>query len=109
MSKSLSHQKDAVRSAYWPLYRFHPGADGVPFQLDSKDPSISFNDFAMQEARFAMLARAAPGDAARLMAEAQEDVTERWHLYRQLAGVDRVAPHLPESAAPTRGDLEDEA
>jgi hypothetical protein len=24
MSKSMSHQKDAVKSGYWPLYRFHP-------------------------------------------------------------------------------------
>ncbi len=24
MSKSMTHQKDAVRSGYWPLYRFHP-------------------------------------------------------------------------------------
>jgi pyruvate-ferredoxin/flavodoxin oxidoreductase len=24
MSKSMSHQKDAVQSGYWPLYRFHP-------------------------------------------------------------------------------------
>ena len=24
MSKSMTHQKDAVKSGYWPLYRFHP-------------------------------------------------------------------------------------
>ena len=39
MSKSMSHQKDAVRSGYWPLYRFHPteaDGDGTPFQLDSQ-------------------------------------------------------------------------
>ena len=24
MAKSMTHQKDAVRSGYWPLYRFHP-------------------------------------------------------------------------------------
>ena len=76
-------------------------ADGIPFHLDSKDPTMPLAEFAMQEARFAMLARAAPHDAERLMAEAQEDVTERWHVYRQLAGMDRVAPHLPGAAEPS--------
>ena len=27
MSKSMTHQKDAVKSGYWPLYRFHPSGD----------------------------------------------------------------------------------
>jgi pyruvate-ferredoxin/flavodoxin oxidoreductase len=109
MAKSLSHQKDAVRSAYWPLYRYHPEAEGHPFHLDSKEPAMSFKEFAMSEARFAMLARTAPGDAERLMAEAQDDVTTRWNLYRQLAGVDRVAPHLPEPAMTGPGEDEEGA
>ena len=29
MSKSMSHQKDAVRSGYWPLYRYHRAVDAV--------------------------------------------------------------------------------
>ena len=37
MSKSMSHQKDAVKSGYWPLYRFQPSEveGGKPFKLDS--------------------------------------------------------------------------
>ena len=40
MSKSMTHQKDAVKSGYWPLYRFQPSEidDGQPFKLDSKKP-----------------------------------------------------------------------
>ena len=40
MSKSMSHQKDAVKSGYWPLYRFHPSEieSGHPFKLDSSAP-----------------------------------------------------------------------
>jgi pyruvate-ferredoxin/flavodoxin oxidoreductase len=104
MAKSLSHQKEAVRSAYWPLYRYNPAAEGHPFHLDSKEPAIPFKQFASSEARFAMLARTAPADAERLMAEAQEDITDRWDLYRQLAEVDRVAPHLPEPALMGAGE-----
>jgi hypothetical protein len=42
-----------------------------------------------------MLARTAPEEFERLMALAEEDVRERWAYYEQLAGVPRVAPHLP--------------
>ncbi len=38
MSTSMTHQKDAVKSGFWPLYRYMPSeaADGQPFKLDSK-------------------------------------------------------------------------
>jgi len=40
MSTSMTHQKDAVRSGYWPLYRFHPTVEevGEPLTLDSREP-----------------------------------------------------------------------
>ena len=95
MATSMSHQKDAVRSAYWPLYRFDPEADGRPFHLDSKAPAIPLREFAAQESRFGMLARTSPDRFERLMDEAQRDVDERWRLYAQLAGIDRMAPDLP--------------
>ena len=39
MSKSMSHQKDAVQSGYWPLYRFHPSdaEAGPPLQAGLQD------------------------------------------------------------------------
>ena len=94
MAKSMTHQKDAVRSGYWPLYRFHPSPaeSGQPFQLDSKAPSIPLADFIATEARYATLARTHPHQAARLAALAQADVTERWRYYEQLAGVHRTVP-----------------
>ncbi len=68
MAKSMTHQKDAVRSGYWPLYRFHPSKaeEGQPFQLDSKAPSIPLAEFVATEARYATLARTHPQHAARL-------------------------------------------
>jgi pyruvate-ferredoxin/flavodoxin oxidoreductase len=96
MATSMTHQKDAVKSAYWPLYRFDPGAAGRPFHLDSKAPTLPLKEFARQEARFAMLARTAPERYEALMAESQRDVVERWRYYEQLAAVDRTAPELPE-------------
>ena len=40
MSKSMTHQKDAVRSGYWPLYRFHPSKAeaGHPFTARLQGP-----------------------------------------------------------------------
>jgi pyruvate-ferredoxin/flavodoxin oxidoreductase len=106
MSTSMSHQKDAVKSGYWPLYRFDPSSADHPFHLDSKAPALPVRDFAMQEARFAMLARTAPEHARALMEEAQRDVDARWSYYEQLAGVDRTTPDLPDliGLAATNGD-----
>ena len=97
MSKSMSHQKDAVKSGYWPLYRFHPSEieDGQPFKLDSHPPTIPVRDFAATETRFAILERTHPEHAAHLAALAQADADERWRYYEQLAGVHRTVPHVP--------------
>jgi pyruvate-ferredoxin/flavodoxin oxidoreductase len=95
MSKSMSHQKDAVRSGYWPLYRFQPSEvrDGHPFKLDSKAPSIPVADFVATETRFAILARTHPERARELAVLAQADVDERWRYYEQLSAMERTVPH----------------
>jgi pyruvate-ferredoxin/flavodoxin oxidoreductase len=96
MSKSMSHQKDAVKSGYWPLYRFHPSEieGGHPFKLDSNAPTIPIRDFVSTETRFAILARTHPERAAELAELAQADADERWRYYQQLAGIERTVPHV---------------
>ena len=95
MSKSMTHQKDAVKSGYWPLYRFHPSEieGGKPFKLDSSAPSIPIADFVATETRFAILQRTQPERAAELAGLAQADADERWRYYEQLSGVERTVPH----------------
>jgi pyruvate-ferredoxin/flavodoxin oxidoreductase len=92
MTTSMSHQKEAVRSGYWPLFRYHPGADEHehPFRLDSRPPTIPFREFARQEARFAMLERSHPEHARRLIELGQADIDERWRLYGQMTDVERT-------------------
>jgi pyruvate-ferredoxin/flavodoxin oxidoreductase len=95
MANQLDHQKDAVATGYWPMYRFDPrmaASEEHPFTLDSRPPSMPFADFAKTEARFAMLTRTNPQRAEQLFAAAQEDITERRRLYEQLAGVERGLP-----------------
>jgi pyruvate-ferredoxin/flavodoxin oxidoreductase len=96
MSKSMSHQKDAVKSGYWPLYRFQPseGDDGQPFKLDSTKPTIPVREFVAGETRFAILERTDPERATELAELAQADADERWRYYEQLAGIHRVVPHV---------------
>jgi pyruvate-ferredoxin/flavodoxin oxidoreductase len=113
MATSMSHQKTAVASGYWPLYRYHPSpAEGTrPFQLDARRPSRPLTDFALSEARFAMLARAEPERARHLLALAQADVDERWRYYEQLAGEQRRVPQDSGAVIPalaTDTDTEEE-
>ena len=91
MSKSMQHQKDAVKSGYWPLYRFRPTEtqDGQPFKLDSREPTMPVRDFMANEARFAILSRTHPDRAERLFDLVQADVDERWRYYEQLTTVSR--------------------
>jgi pyruvate-ferredoxin/flavodoxin oxidoreductase len=93
MTTAMTHQKDAVQSGFWPLYRYDPrlAHDGKrPFQLDSRKPKLSFEKFAMQEARFGMLARTDPDRAKHLFALAQADIDDTWNYYSQMANVERT-------------------
>jgi len=108
MSTSMSHQKEAVSSGYWPLYRFRPSQDneGHPFKLDSKKPTTPLRDFALAETRFSMLARKDSERSDHLLALAQADADERWRLYSQMAGMERTVAH---EGAPAEDSSPDEA
>ena len=99
MTKSMSHQKDAVKSGYWSLYRYQPSESeaGQPFKLDSSAPSIPVKEFVATETRFAILQRTDPERAAELATLAQADIDERWRFYDQLAGIHRSVPHIDEA------------
>jgi len=90
MRLGLDQQKLAVESGYWPLYRYNPevAADGQnPLKLDSKDPQVPFQAYAYNETRYKMLAKSDPDMARKLLDLAKEDVRQKWHLYKQMAGI----------------------
>lgn len=92
LSTGMSHQKEAVNSGYWPLYRYDPRlahAGAKPFQLDCRKPSLPFSQFAAKEARYSMLQRSHPARFTHLMNLAQRDIDDRWHYYEQIANVER--------------------
>jgi pyruvate-ferredoxin/flavodoxin oxidoreductase len=103
MSTGMSHQKDAIRSGFWPLYRHDPrqAHTGLhPLQLDSHKPTMPLRDFAAKEARFAMLARSDASHAQRLLQQAQQDIDDQWHFYEQMGLVERELDAHPEETTP---------
>jgi pyruvate-ferredoxin/flavodoxin oxidoreductase len=91
----LDQQKAAVKSGYWPLFRFDPArrARGEsPMQLDAKPPSLPLTQFTNNEARYRMLVHADPVAAQRLAELAQRDVEDRWRRYEDMAATAAVAP-----------------
>ncbi|MBT3605378.1 MAG: pyruvate:ferredoxin (flavodoxin) oxidoreductase, partial [Candidatus Latescibacteria bacterium] len=90
MSTATDQQKSAVDSGHWVLMRYNPDRSLVgenPLSLDSKPPKMKFKDYALNEARYNMLARSKPDASETLMALAQQDVDSRWQYYEQMAGL----------------------
>ena len=89
MQKGLQQQDRAVASAYWPLFRYNPvlrERGEAPFHLDSPRPTLPFRDYAYAELRYKALADAHPEDAAALMRDAEQAITEKYRLYEDMAG-----------------------
>ena len=91
MRNGLQQQKLAVNSGAWPLFRYNPtlADQGInPLQLDSKEPTIEFKEYAYNETRYRMLVQSNEERAEMLMKEATADSQKRWNLYRQMAEID---------------------
>ena len=80
--------KRAVDSGYWPLYRYDPRRidEGKnPFQLDSKEPTMGYQEFLEGEVRYASLYKSFPKNAEELFAQAEADAKVRYEGYKKLA------------------------
>jgi pyruvate-ferredoxin/flavodoxin oxidoreductase len=88
MGKSQRHEKEAVESGYWHLWRFNPElkkGGKNPFVLDSKEPTKPFREFLESEVRYSSLQKAFPEIAKELFAKAEKKALERWETYKALA------------------------
>ncbi|MFH1321549.1 MAG: pyruvate:ferredoxin (flavodoxin) oxidoreductase [Bacteroidota bacterium] len=80
-----AQQDKAVKSGYWPLYRYNPlNPKGQRFTLDSKEPSIPLTDYIYNEARYTRLIKEDKEHAAKLLALAEEAVLDKWDRIRAL-------------------------
>ncbi|MDD2716248.1 MAG: pyruvate:ferredoxin (flavodoxin) oxidoreductase [Candidatus Wallbacteria bacterium] len=92
LGKSQDEEKRAVDSGYWTLYRYNPllALEGKnPFQLDSKEPTMSYQEFLEGEVRFSALKKTHPDDAKRLFAEAELAAKQRYAYYKKLAEMEQ--------------------
>ena len=88
MACSQLEEKLAVDCGYWALYRYDPRrkAQGLnPFQLDSREPTMSFRDFLMNEVRFTSLVKKYPETAEELLKKTEADAMERLANYKKMA------------------------
>ncbi len=88
MAAAVENCKDAVSSGHWPLFRYDPrlAEHGKnPLQLDSKPPTLSFEEFAMRQNRFRVLQKANPEVADRLMKQGNKLTLSRYDFYRKMA------------------------
>ena len=89
MDKGVDEQKRAVACGHWPLFRFNPQleAEGKPpLSIDSKEPTITFEEYAYKENRYRALRQSNPELAAELMRQAEANVKRRWKYLKHLAG-----------------------
>ncbi len=85
MDQAQAEMKRAVESGYWPLYRYNPLNKEQPFVLDSKEPTMSYQEFLEGEVRYASLHQTFPENAITLFAQAEREAKERYEAYKKLA------------------------
>jgi pyruvate-ferredoxin/flavodoxin oxidoreductase len=98
MAQGMEHQKLAVESGRWMLYRYDPRRaerGETPLQLDSPAPRRSLEEGMAAENRFRMLRYGQPERARELLRRAEAERERRWAAYRALA-----QPH-PSPSSPT--------
>jgi pyruvate-ferredoxin/flavodoxin oxidoreductase len=102
MGKSQLESKLAVDSGYWPLYRFDPQlADKGenPFQLDSKAPDGTLQEFLSGENRYAMLERFHPDLSKAYRDKIEQDYDNRYAILSRMAEAAPAGPEPEEPAA----------
>ncbi|MCK9224328.1 MAG: pyruvate:ferredoxin (flavodoxin) oxidoreductase [Candidatus Muirbacterium halophilum] len=88
MTEGIQEQKNAVNSGHWMLYRFDPAlaAEGKnPLQIDSKEPSITLDEFMNRQTRFKIVQKMYPERAKELAKKSQKAVMKKYSIYKQLA------------------------
>jgi pyruvate-ferredoxin/flavodoxin oxidoreductase len=90
MTTAVDEHKKAIACGHWPLYRFNPdliAQNKNPLQLDSKAPTISFEEYAMGENRYRVLMKKSPKIAAEMMKRGNEVTARRFALYEKMAAM----------------------
>lgn len=87
MGTTPHEAKKAVDAGYFHLFRYNPllRAQGKnPFQLDSKEPTLNYEEFLNGEIRYDSLKRYKPQEAEKLFEEASAQAKERYRYLKRL-------------------------
>ena len=107
MGKTQEETDLAVKSGYWPLYRYNPllkAAGKNPFVLDSKEPDGSLQAFLAGEVRYAALQMMFPDEAQKLHTRLEAEFTDRYAALKRKAEAEYVpAEPSGELATPVEG------
>ena len=93
MGKAQEETELAVKSGYWPLYRYNPELkkEGKnPFVLDSKEPDGSLQEFLSGEVRYASLQKTFPEEATRLHAQLEKEFNARYKALKRLSELEPI-------------------
>jgi pyruvate-ferredoxin/flavodoxin oxidoreductase len=92
MGHSQDHERLAVESGYWALWRYDPrlAAEGKnPFVIDSKEPDWGkYEEFLQSETRYSQLKQINPQEADNLLALNKEEAQRRYAMYKRYAAMD---------------------
>ena len=107
MSSVQEEEKRAVKTGYWPLYRFNPtlADEGKnPLILDSGTPDGTIQKFLGEEDRFIALEKIFPEDSKMLRIQIEADYYKRHILVKTLADLSPqawgITPGTPVAAPP---------
>jgi pyruvate-ferredoxin/flavodoxin oxidoreductase len=85
MKNGLAQQSLAVKTGYWPLFRFNPLKEkGQRFVLDSKQPSVELSEFLYHENRFDTVKNSLPEKAAEFYQLEVDEIKRRWEKIEAL-------------------------
>ena len=90
----MKHQKMAVESGLWPLFRYNPilKAEEInPFSVDYKEPKLSVKDYMYSETRFNMVEKINPELAERYLKEADAFAKREWIRYQDLKNSENLS------------------
>jgi len=93
LSDGVDHQKMAVDTGYWPLYRYDPrrAEEGLPpLQLDSGLPKSDLRGFMESETRFRVIQQQSPERFTELVDQARHEQSARRAIYEQLSAPRRA-------------------
>mgnify|MGYP003890658177 CR=1 FL=1 len=95
LTNSGNQAKLATECGYWPTFRFDPRLEtqGInPFKIDSKEPNWDrYQEFLMNEARYAQLLDINPERAEELYALNLSEAKRRYKMYKRYAAMDYSA------------------